>query len=140
MNTLNFETGIVTFSVNDRAEVSFNPTDSYFGYRLFETFEKLDEKQKRYKEELSKLAKNSEIFDLGRRMDNEMREMIDSVFETPVCDAIFGNMNVYAMGGGLPVWSNFILAVIDKIDTTFAREQKATNPKIAKYMAKYQNK
>lgn len=140
MNTLNFETGIVTFSVNDTAEVSFNPTDSYFGYRLFETFEKLDEKQKRYKEELSKLAKNAEIFDLGCRMDKEMREMIDSAFETPVCDAIFGNMNVYAMGGGLPVWSNFILAVIEEIDTTFAREQKATNPKIAKYMAKYQKK
>ena len=30
-----------------------------------------------------------------------------------------------------------ILAVMEEIDTTFAREQKATNPRIAKYTAKY---
>ena len=28
-------------------------------------------------------------------------------------------------------------AVMDEIDTTFAREQKATNPRIAKYTKKY---
>ena len=30
-----------------------------------------------------------------------------------------------------------MLAVMDQIDTTFAREQKLTNPRIAKYTAKY---
>ena len=42
-------------------------------------------------------------------------------------------MNVYALADGLPVWCNLMLAVIDQIDTTFSREQKRTNPRIAKY-------
>ena len=36
-----------------------------------------------------------------------------------------------------PVWCNLMLAVMDEIDTTFSREQKATNPRIAKYTEKY---
>lgn len=137
MNTLNFETGIVTFSVNDRAEVSFNPTDSNFVETLFDTFDGLDRKQDAYKEEVAKTGDKRAVFEIARRMDGEMREMIDTIFQTPVADAIFGGMNVYALADGLPVWCNFLLAVMDQIDTTFAREQKATNPRIKKYTEKY---
>ena len=62
---------------------------------------------------------------------------MDGVFGAPVCDALFGCMNVYAMADGLPVWCNLMLAVMDEIDTTFAREQKATNARITKYTKKY---
>ncbi len=137
MNTLNFETGLVTFSVNGRAEITFNPTDSSFVERLFCAFDTLDKKQDAYKEEISTVGDKKEIFEIARRRDSEMRELIDGVFETAVCGDIFGGMNVYAMADGLPVWCNFLLAVMDEIDTTFAREQKATNPRIAKYTAKY---
>lgn len=137
MSTLNFETGIVTFSVNDTAEVSFNPTDSNFVETLFNTFDGLDKKQDAYKEEVAKTGDKRAIFETARRMDKEMREMIDAIFQTPVADAIFGRMNVYALADGLPVWCNFLLAVMDQIDTTFAREQKATNPRIKKYTEKY---
>ena len=137
MNALNFDTGIVTFSVNGKAEVSFNPTDSGFVERLFLAFEDLDKKQEAYKEEISKVANKREVFEIARVRDQEMREMIDSIFQVPVCSAVFGGMNVYALADGLPVWCNFLLAVMEEIDTTFAREQKATNPRIAKYTAKY---
>ena len=30
MNELRFETGLVSYSINDKAEVSFNPTDMSF--------------------------------------------------------------------------------------------------------------
>ena len=137
MNTLNFDTGVVTFTVNDKAEVSFNPTDSHFVETLFNTFDGLDKKQEAYKEEVAKTGDKRGIFEIARRMDKEMREMIDGIFGKSVCDAIFGSMNVYALADGLPVWCNFLLAVMDQIDTTFAREQKAKNPRIAKYTAKY---
>lgn len=137
MNALNFDTGIVTFSVNGKAEVSFNPTDSGFVERLFLAFEDLDKKQEAYKEEISKVANKLEVFEIARVRDREMREMIDGIFQVPVCSAVFGGMNVYALADGLPVWCNFLLAVMEEIDTTFAREQKATNPRIAKYTAKY---
>ena len=46
-------------------------------------------------------------------------------------------MNLYAMADGLHVWTNFLLALMDETDSAFAREQKATNPRIQEYTAKY---
>ena len=138
MKELNFDSGFVTYSLNGKCEVSFNPTDSNFVERLYSTFEELDKKQEGYKAQVEKMADKREIFDYVHERDAEMRGMIDGLFATPVCDALFGNMNVYAIANGLPVWCNFLLAVMDEVDTTFAKEQKATNPRIAKYTAKYQ--
>lgn len=137
MAELNFETGVQTFTVNGKSEVAFNPTDSAFVERLFNAFDTLDKKQDAYKEEISKLSNNREIFAIARRRDNEMREIIDGIFGRPISADVFGSMNTYAMADGLPVWCNLLLTVMDQVDTTFAREQKATNPRIAKYTAKY---
>ena len=137
MNTLNIETGLVTFSLNGKCEVSFNPTDSEFVERLFDAFDYLDSKQEAYKAEIERVADKKRIFEIAKERDKEMREILDGVFGVPVCDALFGNMNVYALANGLPVWCNLMLAVMDEIDTTFAREQKATNARINKYTAKY---
>lgn len=140
MKELNFETGLVTYDLNGKCEVSFNPTDSNFVERLYTAFGELDKKQEGYKAQVDKMADKKEIFEFARERDAEMRTIIDGVFDAPVSDALFGGMNVYAVAGGLPVWCNLMLAVMDEIDTTFAREQKATNPRIAKYTAKYKRK
>ena len=137
MKELNFESGLVTYSLNGACEVTFNPTDSVFIERLYSTFEELDKKQETYRAEVQRLADNREIFDFARERDAEMRGMIDGLFNVPVCDALFGGMSVYAVANGMPVWCNFLLAIMDEIDTTFKREQKATNPRVAKYVAKY---
>lgn len=137
MPELKFETGLVTYSLNGKCEVSFNPTDSAFVERLFNTFDALDKKQEVYKAEIEKTADNKEIFVIARKRDAEMRAMIDDTLNAKVCDALFGEMNVYALADGLPVWCNLMLSIMDEIDTTFAREQKRTNPRIAKYTAKY---
>ena len=84
------------------------------------------------------MADKKEIFEFARERDTEMREIIDGLFGVPVSEALFGGMNVYALANGLPVWCNLMLAVMDEVDSTYAREQKATNPRIAKYTAKYQ--
>lgn len=138
MKELNFDSGLVTYSINGKCEVTFNPTDSNFVERLYTAFEELDKKQEGYKAQVDKMADKKEIFEFARERDAEMRTIIDGVFDSLVSDALFGGMNVYAVAGGLPVWCNLMLAVMDEIDTTFAREQKATNPRIAKYTAKYQ--
>ena len=137
MKELSFATGLVAYSLNGTAEVAFNPTDAAFVERLFNAFDALDQKQEAYKAEVERTADKREIFDIARRRDAEMRAMIDDVMGRPVCETLFGGMNVYAMADGLPVWANLLLAVMDEVDTTFAREQKATNPRIQKYTAKY---
>lgn len=137
MKDLNFDSGVVTYSLNGKCEVSFNPTDSNFVERIYTAFNDLDKKQDEYKNRIEKMADKKEIFEFARERDAEMRTIIDGVFETPVCDAVFGGMNIYAMASGLPAWVNLMLAVMDECDTTFARDQKATNPRIAKYTAKW---
>ena len=138
MKELNFESGLVTYSLNGKCEVIFNPSDSNFVERLYSAFEDLDKEQEGYKATIEKMANKREIFEFARERDSEMREIIDGLFGVPVSDALFGGMNVYALANGLPVWCNLMLAVMDEVDSTYAREQKATNPRIAKYTAKYQ--
>lgn len=137
MKDLNFDSGVVTYSLNGKCEVSFNPTDSNFVERIYTAFNDLDKKQDEYKSRIEKMADKKEIFEFARERDAEMRTIIDGVFDVPVCDAVFGGMNIYAMASGLPAWVNLMLAVMDECDTTFSREQKATNPRIAKYTAKW---
>lgn len=137
MKELNFDMGLVTYSINGKCEVTFNATDLEFGERLFNAFDELDKKQDIYRAQVEKMSDKKEIFEYARKRDAEMREIIDDVFGVPVCDALFGSMNVYAMADGLPVWANLFLSVMDEIDTAAARERKATNPRIQKYMAKY---
>ena len=137
MKELTFDTGLVTYKLNGTVEVAFNPTDAAFVERLFNTFDALDKADEARMDEAARTANAREIFDLARKRDGEMRGMIDDVLGQPVCDALFGSMNVYAAADGLPVWCNLMFAIMDEIDTSFAREQKATNPRIQKYTAKY---
>lgn len=137
---LQFDTGLVTYHLNEQCDVVFNPTDSVFVEKLYAAFNDLDKKQEAYQEQVSRMTDRAKIFDLMRERDKEMRELIDGVFDAPVCAMLFGGMNVYAMASGLPVWANLMLAIMDEVDTAFAREQKATNPRIQKYMAKYHKK
>lgn len=137
MAGITFDTGVVSFDLNGKTTITFNPTDSVIVEKIYNTFEELDKKQDAYKAEIEKCGNKREIFDIARRRDQEMRAIIDDLFGKPICDELFGSMNIYALADGLPVWCNLMLAVIDQIDTTFSREQKATNPRVAKYTAKW---
>lgn len=137
---LSFESGVKEYVVHGaRGDVTirFNPTDGAFIQKLYDAFNMIDKKQEQYVDEVRKCGDRVEIFNIADRRDKEMREIIDGLFETPVCDDIFGNMSLFALGDGLYVWANFLLAIMDEVDTTFAREQKATNPRVQKYTAKY---
>lgn len=141
MADLRFSTGEVTYNLNGKIDVVFNPTDSAFVEKLYNTFSQLDALQDTYKKEIESVTDSKKIFDIARARDTEMRKMIDSIFDgAPVSNEVFGYMNVYALADGLPVWANLLLAVMDEIDTSFDAEQKKTNPRISKYTAKYQRK
>lgn len=140
MPELKFDTGLVTYTLNGECKVSFNPTDSAFVERLFNAFDGLDKKQEAHKAEIEKIADKREIFAIARKHDAEMRAMIDETLGEPVCDVLFGDMNVYALANGLPVWANLMLAIMEEIDTSFAREQKLTNPRIKRYTDKWNKK
>lgn len=69
-----------------------------------------------------------------------MRELLDEVLGASVCAPLFGGMSLYAMAGGLPVWCNLLLALMDEMDAALVREQKASNPRLKKYLDKYRRR
>lgn len=140
MTELRFDTGVKTFNINGEVEVSFNATDVDFAERLFNVFLDMDKKQSDYEDRAKKINDCREMFKFMRERDADMRSEIDALFNVPVCDAVFGHMNIFALADGLPVWCNLLLTVMDQMETSFAIEQKATNPRVAKYTAKWQKK
>jgi hypothetical protein len=140
MTDLNFSVGRQTFNLNGVVEVSFNDTDADFVERLFNVFAKLDEKQDGYKERVDKMADKREVFKVMRELDDDIRDDINVLFDKDVCTPLFGTMNVFALADGLPLWANLLLAIMDQVDSAFAREQKNTNPRVLKYTAKWQKK
>lgn len=140
MAELKFNTGVKSFAVNGTPDVFLiNPTDADFVERIFNTFNKLDERQQKKDAEAAKLS-DREAFEFAREYNAEMRTAIDKLLGEGVCAKVFGRMNVYAYADGLPVWANFMFALLDECDTAFVHEQKATNPRLKKYLDKYKKK
>ena len=140
MTELNFSTGKRPFNINGVVEVSFNDTDAAFVSEMYDAFSRLDEKQERYRNRVEKTADKAEVFSIMRELDEEIRGVINNLFEKDVCTPLFGKMNLFALADGLPLWANLMLAIMDQIDSGFTREQKATNPRVQKYTAKWQRK
>ena len=136
MAEIRFDTGLKEFTINGKTKVVFAPTDMAFIEKVYSCLDNMDKKQEGYKE-VAEQTTDAAVFDLARRMDAEAREEINAVFDSDICQPVFGNLNLFTVADGLPVWANFMLALIDQLDGAFAEEKKKTNPRIAKYTAKY---
>lgn len=134
---LNFSTGQVTYSLNGKVDVTFNPSDPYFVERLYNTFSQIDKRQGDVNAQMNADADSARVFELSRALDGEIRRYLDGLFGVSICEPLFGDMQVTSIADGLPVWANLLLSIMDTIDDTMAVEQKKTNPRIAKYTAKY---
>ena len=136
MKSLSFSDGLEEYSLNGRVTVRFNPTDASFLERLAELFSRLDALQ----EEVSALQDSTpeeEVFPLAKSLDARMRALLDDFFGTPVCDGIFGTMNLFASANGLPVWANLLLALTEEVEAAMQGELSAREARIAKYTEKY---
>lgn len=137
MKELKFDTGRVTYALGEQCEVSFNPTDINFMEKLYNAFEELESRNDAREREVKKTTDPRAVFELGRRYDAEMREIIDGIFSEPVSDALFGDMNSYAISNGLPLWTNFLFTLMDEMDESMVKEKRLTNPRLNKYLKKY---
>ena len=135
---LNIGNGLKEYDLNGVVKIRFNPTDVHFIEKIFEVFDKLDERQNEYSKRLQSNEEPKKLFEIAREMDAETREIIDVALGEKVCDPLFGNISIYAGDGdGLPLWANLLLTIISEMDDSFTREKKATNPRIQRYVAKF---
>ena len=137
MKNLTFPDGLADYSLNDRVNVRFNPTDMHFLEKLSSAFEKLDAIQEEVRASRENITDEREVFPLARDLDAKMRAVLNELFDAEICEPLFGSMNLFASSGGLPVWANLLLAITDEVQSALQGELAAREKRIAKYVEKY---
>ena len=135
MKELNFDLGLNEYDLGGKVTVRFNPTDVSFLEKLSESFATLDRIQEEVKRE--EISDEKDVYNLAKNLDTKMRDIIDALFGMDVCTPLFGEMNLFASAGGLPVWANLMLAIADEVQASMQGELEKRNDKIRKYTEKY---
>ena len=135
MRELNFDLGLNEYDLGGTVTVQFNPTDVSFLEKLSESFAALDQIQEEVKRE--EITDEKDVYNLAKNLDIRMREIIDALFGMDVCTPLFGELNLFASAGGLPVWANLMLAIADEVQDSMDSELKQREARIRKYTEKY---
>ena len=136
---LSFDIGVVDYTVNDTAHIRFNPADIAFVERFYDAMMTLDGRQEEFQRRVDEIGDDSaEMFAYARERDGEIRELIDELFEPGVSDALFPDINVYAMANGMPVWINFMFAIAEEVRDAFTEEQKKSDPRLKQFDSKHE--
>ena len=136
MKNLKINGGVQEYRLNNKCTVCFNPSDPAFADKLYTAFDALKQKQDARETNVEKMSAR-EMFDWLHELDAEMRETIDGVFGQPVCNELFGNVSMYAIADGAPLWMNLMVAIMDEMDEGIKREKAFHSEKLAKYTSKY---
>jgi hypothetical protein len=137
MKNLTFDNGIVEYDLGGKVTVRFNPTDVGFIEKLFESFASLDRIQEEIRQSKEEISDEKKVYRLAKNLDTRMREIINALFGQDVCTPLFGEMNLFASAGGLPVWANLMLAIAEEVETCMQGELKQREARIKKYTEKY---
>ena len=137
MKELNFDLGLNEYDLGGKVTVRFNPTDVSFLEKLSDSFAYLDLIQEEVKLSREEITDEKDIYNLAKNLDGKMRDIIDALFGQDVCTPLFGEMNLFASAGGLPVWANLMLAIADEVQDSMDSELKKREARIRKYTEKY---
>ena len=136
---ISFGDGLVEYEINGAATVRFNPTDAAFTERLYRAFSDLDARQDEFQRTVEEIGDDGErMFAYAKERDAEMRGIIDGLLGDGVSDALFGDMNCYALADGLPVWINLMFAVAGEVDSAYDDERSKADPRVREYKARHE--
>ena len=149
---LSFDDGYKTIEFNGNPEkvIRINPADPNFISRISCIKEKAKEIAEKYGDiDLSALDKLKEVnegddefehlkaaAETANKIETATRELIDSIFEQPVCDIIFGKSSCLTPVNGRPMYMGFLESVMDFM----AEEVKKNTAERRKKMKQYTNK
>lgn len=157
MPSLNFETGLKTFTINgdDAKTLSFPPSDVGFIKNILITMDNIEQHQKEYMSNI-KSFDNIEETDTNVIVDNaykaiecidnfdaKIRKSIDDLFSDYTeksSKVVFGKTHTCGIVNGSPIWFDFLVAVLTECDNYYVSQETAKNPKLEKLMRKYKKK
>lgn len=115
--------------------------DIFFIGRILEIADACDKLQTQMMEQSPDADAGNEAFiefyHKAQDIDREMRNKIDGLFNDAVCDALFPNQSMFAIGNGAPTWANFLTGIVESMDIGLDGEKKKAQERIRKYSAKY---
>ena len=127
-------TGTREFNLGGKVIIYFNPTDVTFLDRMRNTFAEM---QKQQEEIANEISNADDVFEACKRIDADMREKLNSIFAKDIVTPLIGDMNVYALADGLPIWANILTAIMKTIEDCVEEERSKSEAKIKEYTEKY---
>ena len=86
---------------------------------------------------LGQIEDIEEALDEAKRIDGEIRALLDWAFGYPVSEIVFGDSFSFTTDGGVTALEQFLEGVMPYIGERFAAETEAAKQRQAKYLEKY---
>lgn len=138
MGALSYTAGKREYTLPGGAVIYFDPCDSEFANKVVVAFRNCNKVQNSFPEKL--FTDLDEQLAFIQKMNADIREEIDRAFGEPVCDKACCGSSPISIADGLPVWMNFLMAVIDEIDANMPEGEKRSRARVQQYMNKYETK
>lgn len=128
----------MTFTVND-VEVLFEPEKEAYREAFNTLVRSLDALQEQLERKIKKGQKSggkayAKAYEAGREANAAMQEKIDALLGNGACASIYGNAQLFAASGGIPLWFALIEGLYGAMDAV--QRPKDCNAVILKYRTK----
>lgn len=138
MGTLNYTAGKREYTLPNDTVIHFDPCDSEFANKVIVAFRNCNKVQNSFPEKT--FMDLDEQLAFIQKMNEDIREEIDRAFGEGVCEKACCGSGPISISDGLPVWMNFLMAVIDEIDANMPEGEKRSRARVQQYMDKYNTK
>lgn len=139
MKNINTGAKVEEYNIDGKIVLRFNPADATFVKNFNAAFKALAEAQS----ELAEAAKNADdeaFFDASAATNTKLCGVLNDLFGEDICTPIWGTADLTALSDGLPLWFNFMMALIDEIDADMKSVKDVRSARLDAYLAKYQKK
>lgn len=138
MGALSYTAGKQEYTLPGGSVIYFDPCDSEFANKVVVAFRNCHKIQKSFPEK--PFEDLDEQLAFIQKMNADIREEIDKAFDAEVCTKACCGSSPISISDGLPVWMNFLMAVIDEIDANMPEGEKRSRARVQQYMDKYNTK
>lgn len=130
---------------NNDAILELDTSDLSISYRLQDAYSKLNDTMREVANALQDIPEDGELSDNDqknvadtlKKLDNDMRELIDYIFDAPVSAICLPKGSMYSPHGGMYTYEHIIDAITQLYETNLNKEFALMRQRVANKTAKY---
>lgn len=139
MKNINTGAKVEEYNIDGKIVLRFNPADATFVKNFNAAFKALAGAQSELAEAATTVDDEA-FFDASAATNTKLRGILNDLFGEDICTPIWGTADLTALSDGLPLWFNFMMALIDEIDADMKSVKDVRSARLDAYLAKYQKK